>query len=114
MKSLILSIPSVIPSLINTTIKFISPNYNGEASDLLHGHRCIYFLSRAFLVLPRSQQSAEQNLVFERCSEHPCQTFLALLCGDFAKLVLIALLIGTPVASFITHAFLSRYVVRTE
>ena len=39
---------------------------------------------------------------------------LALLCGDFAKLVLIALVLGTPVAYFITHAFLSQYVFRTE
>ena len=39
---------------------------------------------------------------------------LALLCGDFAKLVLIALLVGTPVAYFIAHAFLSQYVFRTE
>ena len=39
---------------------------------------------------------------------------LTLLCGDFAKLVLIALVIGTPVAYFITHAFLSQYVFRTE
>ncbi len=39
---------------------------------------------------------------------------LTLLCGDFAKLVLIALVIGTPLAYFITHAFLSQYVFRTE
>ena len=37
-----------------------------------------------------------------------------LLCGDFTKLVLLALVVGTPVAYYLTHIFLSQYVYRTE
>jgi hypothetical protein len=38
---------------------------------------------------------------------------VTLLCGDFTKLIFIALLVGTPLAYFITQAFLAQYVYRT-
>ena len=39
---------------------------------------------------------------------------VTLLCSDFAKLVMVALLIGTPIAYYLTDLFLSQYVFRTE
>ncbi|HZI25696.1 MAG TPA: FtsX-like permease family protein, partial [Chryseolinea sp.] len=39
---------------------------------------------------------------------------VTLLCSDFTKLIFIALLLGTPLAYYISQAFLSQYVYHTE